>query len=123
MTASVYSAQLTLDGYTPPPRFDGWTYREAYDRARLVSELHRVLYWMLDCQPHSLRELARLCGGLETGIAARIRDLRKARFGGFTVVSGRVKGLESSGLYMYRLVNPTREKVEMVLRMGQREAT
>lgn len=44
--------------------------------------LERVLNLMLDGQPRTLPEIKRLCGGLETTVSARLRDIRK---NGFTV--------------------------------------
>lgn len=47
----------------------------------------------------SLRELHNLAGGSEAGISARLRDLRKPRFGGYQVERRRVEG----GLFEYRI--------------------
>ncbi len=110
--------QLTLDGYRPPV-FCGWTYREELDRARLTTQLQRVLYWLLDGREHSIPELARLVGGSETGVSARLRQLRDPRqpWGGFDVRATRVAGLARQGAWRYRLVGPRREQVDIVFGM------
>lgn len=79
--------------------FDGTTYDHAKDGQRLASQLERVRYAMQDGQWHTLRELADRCGGSEASISARLRDLRKARFGAMDVQRERVAG----GLWRYRL--------------------
>jgi len=67
------------------PQFDGSTYEPARDCDRLTSQLERVKQLMADGKWRTLREIARHVGGSEAGVSARIRDMRKARFGGFTV--------------------------------------
>lgn len=71
--------------------FGGTTYSEALDGQRLRGQLAVVKallcrdlgrYW-------SLREIANATGFPEASISARIRDLRKRRFGAFQVVSRR----------------------------------
>jgi hypothetical protein len=88
-----------------PPRFDGATYvpvREAEpdsDRERLARQLDAVKAVLLDHEWHRLSELARRCGGSEAAVSARIRDLRKSRFGEYTITRRYV----SRGLHEYRL--------------------
>jgi hypothetical protein len=55
---------------------------------------------MTDGRWWTLSELAERCGGTEAAISARIRDLRKAKFGGGVVERERVSG----GLWRYRVV-------------------
>lgn len=54
---------------------------------------------MSDGAWHTLSELADKCQGSEAGISARLRDLRKAKFGGYTVTAKRL----GKGLWAYRM--------------------
>ena len=89
--------------------FDGYTYNRGLDQARLHSQLHCV-YWILN-HPigkwWTLSELAELAKGSEAGVSARVRDLRKKKFGGHSVQSRR----RSQTLWEYRLVVPVRRDV------------
>jgi hypothetical protein len=78
--------------------FDGPDVSEA-DRERLNTQLWRVYRLMRGGGWHTLAEIARAVGGSETGVAARLRDLRKARFGGHQIERRRVAG----GLWEYRM--------------------
>ena len=51
----------------------------------------------------TLFEIARLTGDPEASISARLRDLRKDRFGGYELQGRR---LGSKGLWEYRLKRP-----------------
>jgi hypothetical protein len=78
--------------------FDGPDVSES-DRERLNSQLWRVYRLMRDGQWRTLAEVARSVGGSEAGVSARLRDLRKERFGGNQVERRRVAG----GLWEYRM--------------------
>jgi hypothetical protein len=80
--------------------FDGVTYDPAQDRVRLRSQLYRVFSLMSDGSERTLAELAQLTGGTEASCSARLRDLRKPRFGAWDVNRRRMSG----GLFAYRLV-------------------
>ena len=80
--------------------FDGDTYEPHLDKVRLTGMLERVFAVMADGRWHTLSELSRNCHGSEASISARIRDLRKDKFGAFMVERERVK----QGLFRYRLV-------------------
>ncbi len=80
--------------------FDGITYIEALDQDRLKTALQKVFVLMLDGQPRTLAEIAQKVGTSEAGASARLRDLRKERFGGHTVRSSR----RMKGLWEYRLI-------------------
>jgi hypothetical protein len=80
-------------------RFDGATYDAALDGERLCGQLLRVWSVMKDHGWHTLDELAAKCDATTQSVSARIRDLRKPRFGGMTVERRRHEG----GLWMYRL--------------------
>ncbi len=79
--------------------FDGSTFSPAQDGARLIGQLARVWDLMRDGGWRALAEIAEQAGGSEGGVAARLRDLRKTRFGGFAVERRRLSG----GLYQYRV--------------------
>jgi len=88
-----------------PPRddypiyFDGYTYEPPHDESRLRTQLWRVFVAMTDEREHTLAELAEATGGSEAGVSARLRDLRKERFGNWVIERRRVAG----GLFSYRL--------------------
>lgn len=90
----------------PPPLsahpeldFDGRTYDPDQDHCRLAGQLGRVYNVMKDGFPHTLDELKAKCGGTDASISARIRDLRKAKFGAYEIISRRVR----DGLWEYQL--------------------
>jgi hypothetical protein len=80
-------------------QFDGETFDPALDGKRLTSQLERVRELMKDGKWHSLAYISMDIGGSEASVSARLRDLRKVRFGGHTVERMRVK----EGLWVYRL--------------------
>jgi hypothetical protein len=79
---------------------DGATYDPSLDEPRLGKQLKAVYEIMLDGQWHTLQDLSNQTGSPEGSISARIRDLRKPKFGGHTVEHERI----SAGLWHYRLV-------------------
>lgn len=84
---------------TAPTLFDG-PLLEAADHARLSGQLALVKALMADGQWRTLAEIAAVVKGSEAGTSSRLRDLRKARFGGHTVERQRVAG----GLWQYRVL-------------------
>lgn len=80
-------------------RFDGPTYDEKLDGVRLAGQLLRVWGLMHDHKWRTLAEIAEVAGGSEAAVSARLRDLRKPRFGAMTVERRRLEG----GLWQYRL--------------------
>ena len=90
-----------------PPDFDGWTYQHDRDYVRLKSLLDRVKHRMADGNWWSLWELSERTGGSEASVSARLRDLRKKKFGGHTVERRYV----GRGLWEYRLT-PREEPAE-----------
>lgn len=69
----------------PFPDFDGDTYQRDRDHARLSGQLGRVADALGNGNWWTLRQLATQTGDPEASISARIRDLRKGKFGGYTV--------------------------------------
>lgn len=83
--------------------FDGRTYEPTHDQARLCSLLDNVRNLMLDGRWRTLGAINRIVGGTEASISARLRDLRKERFGSFTVERRR-EGEAKRGLFSYRVI-------------------
>lgn len=90
------------------PERDGQTYDHARDGARLAGQHARVLAFMRDERWHTLAEIALHTRDPESSVSARLRDLRKPKFGGHTVEREFVK----DGLHRYRLV--TRPELVLV---------
>lgn len=82
------------------PDFDGATYRRALDHERLGKQLLRVGHLMADGGWHTLREISHRTNDPEASVSARLRDLRKRKFGGHSVARERLQ----DGLWRYRLV-------------------
>lgn len=82
------------------PHFDGETYDPDRDHMRLTSLLNAVLTIVSDGKWYTLFELAEATGAAEASISARLRDLRKPKFGGHTVERRYI----SHGLWEYRFI-------------------
>ncbi len=85
--------------------FDGHTFDSSLDGERLSSLLKRVETLMSDGQWRFLEEIAKQTGGTESSVSARLRDLRKPKFGGYRVERRRF-GIPESGLFEYRVLPP-----------------
>ena len=90
-----YQLGLPFDG----PDFDGATYRRDRDRARLGAQLVRVMDALSDGGWWTLSALHARTGDPEASISARLRDLRKGKFGGYTVTAENL----GRGTWRYRL--------------------
>ena len=86
-----------------PAVFDGSTFNPYWDGERLGSQMERVSAFMMDGQWHDLHSVVNACGGTTASVSARIRDLRKAKFGRYTVESMRT-GDPKSGVWQYRVL-------------------
>lgn len=84
--------------------FDGETYDPSKDKARLKHQLGRVYETMIDGLWRTLEGVAKLTGASEAAVSARLRDLRKPKFGGY-VVERRAREPRKSGLFEYRLLS------------------
>jgi len=80
--------------------FGGTTYDPTLDSSRLGTQLAETFRIMRDGQWRTLSEIAREVKGSEAGISARLRDLRKHRFGSYTVERRR----RSVGTWEYKLI-------------------
>ena len=89
----------------PVADFDGKTYDRNYDFERLTGQNRRVFDCMKDGVWKTLFEIEEVLGQghSQAGISARLRDLRKEKFGGHTVARRR-RGNRSNGLFEYRLI-------------------
>lgn len=92
------------------PDFDGAAFEHGKDQDRLKRQLDRVVRVMRDGHWRTYAEIAEATRDPETGetdpeasISARLRDLRKEKFGGYTVERRR----RSKGLFEYRVRPPS----------------
>ena len=84
-----------------PLLFDGQTFDPVLDGPRLTSQLDRVRAVMEQESWMTLREIADRTGDPESSISARLRDLRKPKFGEHQVERRR-RRLGRRGLWEYR---------------------
>jgi DNA-binding Lrp family transcriptional regulator len=82
--------------------FGGFTYEPEIDRDRLRRQLAAVRAVMFDGRWHTLADISEQVGAPQASVSARLRDLRKKKFGAYTVLRRRAAAW--SGLYEYRLV-------------------
>lgn len=73
----------------------------ARDTVRLTACLGKVKALMADGCWRTLSDISDAIGASEAGVSARLRDLRKLRFGGYAVQRRRVA--DGSALFEYRL--------------------
>lgn len=86
--------------YRPMPLFDGQTFEESKDAVRLTQQLTRVRKLMADGLWRSLKEISEAVDAPEASVSARLRDLRKKKFGGRNVERRRRDGY---GTWEYRV--------------------
>lgn len=82
--------------------FDGQTFKQERDGARLTKQLEAVKRVMGDGQWHTLHEVCEIVKASTASVSARIRDLRKAKFGGFTIERQYIR----KGVWAYKLIAP-----------------
>ena len=94
-----------LRGDPPVAHFDGKTYERNHDFKRLTGQNLKVFSCMKDGVWRTLSEIEEALGDghSQAGISARLRDLRKEKFGSHTV-DRRRRGNASKGLHEYRLI-------------------
>jgi len=93
-------------------RFDGATYDPEFDEERLRTQLIRVFGLMRDSKWRTLAEVSRTTGDPQASISARLRDLRKEKFGGHTV-NRRSRGERKRGLFEYQLILNAPEQLRL----------
>lgn len=81
--------------------FDGATVL-GIDTPRLAGQLAKVYTLMSDGRFRTLAQIAVVAGCLETSASARLRDLRKTKFGGHQVISRQLAN--SPGTHEYKLI-------------------
>lgn len=92
------------DLFITAPKFDGETFVAERDGDRLRCQLVDVRTLMADGEWRTLSEIARECGYPDSsipGISARLRDLRKLKFGAHTVE----RRYLHNGLWEYRMAH------------------
>jgi hypothetical protein len=89
------------DLFTRSPRFDGATYDHEQDGPRLHRQLNVVKSWMLERGWHTLSEISEGTGEPEASVSARLRDLRKEKWGAYTVERRR----RTKGQFEYRVTH------------------
>jgi hypothetical protein len=102
--------ELAATAMPAVPAFDGATFQLELDGDRLGEQARRVWDAMSNGAWWTLHELAAHTGDPEASVSARIRDLRKYKFGGWTVARERIAG----GRHRYRL-----EAADTVRRGGE----
>lgn len=95
------NAQL-IEITEPELNFDGATFVQEQDGARLTKQLKRVFDLVKDGKWRTLGEIAEATGDHEQSISARLRDFRKVKFGSYNIERRR-RGEASAGLFEYRL--------------------
>lgn len=80
--------------------FDGDTYDPERDGVRLTTQMGRVIDVMRDGKWRTLKELADAAAASEASVSARLRDLRKPRFGEQDVEREYV----ADGVWRYRVL-------------------
>lgn len=83
--------------------FDGKTYVPERDRMRLRAQLEDVFALMKDGAWRTLGQIETQTGHPQASISARLRDFRKAKFGGHKVE----RQYLGDGLFHYRLTIST----------------
>lgn len=97
-TLNLFEQHLLL-----PADHDGRTYDPKLDRARLNAQTLRVFNIMIDRRWRTLAEIGRATCDPEASVSARLRDLRKEKFGAFRV-NRRRRGPYTCGLFEYQLL-------------------
>ena len=83
--------------------FDGTTFKPQFDLNRLTRQIDKVKTLMMDGKWRTLSEIGDETCYPEASISARLRDLRKERFGGYSVEHRRCVN-QMRGIWEYRMV-------------------
>lgn len=93
--------------------FTGSDYVPALDAYRLMKQHEAIRDLMLDGRWRTLGEIELKTGYPQASISAQLRHLRKAHFGGYTVLKQRREPW--NGLFEYQVLEPVRKPVQMEL--------
>ncbi len=96
------------------PEFDGETYDPLLDGNRLRHQLGKVFEAMMRGEWLTLEEIQQRSGQPQASISARLRDLRKPRFGSY-ILERRPRGERDLGQFEYRLLSATGGPVSRVI--------
>ena len=88
-----------LKGDLKTARFDGATYDHSKDYYRLTGQLNALYGLLKDSQWRTLSQIEQDTGIPQASASAQLRNLRKAKFGGFTVNRKRV-----GNVYFYQVI-------------------
>jgi hypothetical protein len=91
--------QASRNGMTGLPLFDGATFNRDRDENRLRRQLDAVRRSMLSGGWWTLARLATAAQGSEASVSARLRDLRKQKFGAYDIERRYV----ANGVWEYHL--------------------
>jgi hypothetical protein len=104
------ATQLNMDFAVADYAFDGATYSPVFDYERLCGQNRKVYDLMRDGNWRTLYEIETGIRDLDpqarisqASVSARLRDLRKPRYGAHTV-NRRPRGERSAGLFEYQLI-------------------
>ncbi len=95
------------------PHFDGATYEPKFDHTRLTGQLGRVYSCMKDGGWRSLAQISEVTNDPQASVSARLRDLRKLKFGDHSVERERIKD-PNHGIFVYRLIIIQKKKPEQL---------
>jgi hypothetical protein len=105
-SAAFNKAWCNCEGVDPLAEFDGETYEPEHDKGRLGAQLDSVRRLMADAAWRTLDEISAAVGAPPASVSARLRDLRKEKFGGH-VVERQARGGRAAGLFEYRVTGGT----------------
>lgn len=97
-------------------QFDGSTFDSLLDGERLTKQLGTVRTLMMDQVWRTLPEISRLTRFPEASISARLRDLRKEKFGSYRVERRRKEGARV--IWEYRVLRAQFDDHQGVLALG-----
>lgn len=100
-----------------PPQYGGVTFDPATDTARLNKQCLAVYQLMRDGKWRTPTDIENATGYNWASASARLRDLRKERFGSFSVERRR-KGDAERGLFEYRLLHPEPREPDLLTSQG-----
>jgi len=91
--------------------FGGDTFDPALDEDRLRRQLNDVWVVVRDGQWYTLKYIAYEVNAPEASVSARLRDFRKTKFGGHTVLRERIPN--GNGLHRYRVIPRKAEQLKL----------